>query len=137
MASNRLHDEIIAFVAWLEPRPEEITARQEVVSRVSKVVSGRFRDAIVTVFGSVAHDLSFPDGCVSLPLSVQISTLACGLRCLFMTTKCYLTLVFVVTSILSRTPAMPTTRRRRSGRSTRSSRGSRVRGSSTRGRHML
>lgn len=61
---SSLHDEIVAFMSWLEPRSEERTARQQVVSRVSKVISGRFRDALVTVVGSVAHELSLPDGFV-------------------------------------------------------------------------
>jgi hypothetical protein len=60
----RLHDEIVAFAAWVEPTSAERRAQQEVVSRISKSVSGRFRDAMVTVFGSVAQGLALPDRCV-------------------------------------------------------------------------
>jgi non-canonical poly(A) RNA polymerase PAPD5/7 len=61
---QRLHDEIVAFTEYLKPTSEERRVRQEVVARVAKCGSARFRDALVRVFGSVAQDLSFPDGCV-------------------------------------------------------------------------
>lgn len=58
----RLHDEIVAFVEYMEPTDQERRARELVIARVGDIVKRRFPTSAVTVFGSVAHGLVLPDG---------------------------------------------------------------------------
>ncbi|KAH9932423.1 Nucleotidyltransferase [Amylocystis lapponica] len=67
---QRLHDEIVAYVSYITPTTQEHHARKEVVARVEDVVKRRFSDATVTTFGSMAHDLYFPDGDIDLVICV-------------------------------------------------------------------
>ena len=61
LSTHRLHNEIIAYAAYITPTAQERLARERVIARVGDVVKRRFPDATVTAFGSVAHDLYFPD----------------------------------------------------------------------------
>ena len=58
----RLHDEIVAFASYVQPIPQERQARTRVYEFVKDVVKQRFCRSEVNLFGSVAHDLSLPDG---------------------------------------------------------------------------
>lgn len=58
----RLHDEIVAFASYVRPIPQEREARTRVYEFVKDVVKRRFRRSEMNLFGSVAHDLSLPDG---------------------------------------------------------------------------
>lgn len=58
----RLHDEIVAFASYVRPIPQEREARTRVYEFVKDVVKRRFYRSEMNLFGSVAHDLSLPDG---------------------------------------------------------------------------
>ena len=57
-----LHDEIVNFAAVMEPQPEELKLRQELVDNVTKLVNDTFagRECKVSVFGSQATGLLLP-----------------------------------------------------------------------------
>ncbi len=57
----RLHDEVVAFVDFMEPTDQERRARELVIARVSDLVKRRFPTCTVTLFGSVAQNLTLPD----------------------------------------------------------------------------
>lgn len=59
---RRLHDEIVAFVQYMKPTPEENTARDKLVTRLTELIQRRFWNCEVKIFGSVAQDLSLPGG---------------------------------------------------------------------------
>ncbi|EPQ60182.1 Nucleotidyltransferase [Gloeophyllum trabeum ATCC 11539] len=58
---QRLHDEIVAFVKYVDPTPQETSARKLVIGRISEIVRERFRNSRVEVFGSIAQNLCLPD----------------------------------------------------------------------------
>ncbi|KAK7695252.1 hypothetical protein QCA50_002442 [Cerrena zonata] len=63
---QRLHDEIVAFTAWVKPTSYERTARELVVSKIRELIHVKFPYAEVSLFGSVAQDLSLPNGDLDL-----------------------------------------------------------------------
>jgi non-canonical poly(A) RNA polymerase PAPD5/7 len=65
MTTRRLHDEIVAYMAYVQPTLQEETTRRQVYDFIKKTVKGRFARSEVNLFGSVAHDLCLPDGLVS------------------------------------------------------------------------
>lgn len=60
----RLHDEIVAFMTYVQPSAQEKTARNAVYEHIKKTIKSRFTRSEVDLFGSVAHDLCLPDGSV-------------------------------------------------------------------------
>lgn len=59
---DRLHDEIVAFIRYVQPTPEETGARERVVKRLTDLIQRRFWNCEVKIFGSVAQGLSLPGG---------------------------------------------------------------------------
>ena len=59
---RRLHDEIVAFIQYVQPTPEETSAREKVVKRLTELIQRRFWNCEVKIFGSVAQGLSLPGG---------------------------------------------------------------------------
>lgn len=55
-----LHEEIRDFIKYIDPTPEEIAMRQEVVRRIANVVYSLWPQAKVEVFGSMAAELFLP-----------------------------------------------------------------------------
>lgn len=72
-----LHDEIVSFATLMAPQPDELKLRQDVVAKVTKLVSETFqgRECSVHVFGSQATGLLLPtsdiDFVVNLPEKVD------------------------------------------------------------------
>lgn len=60
--SRRLHEEIVAFLVFMRPTPQEATARELLIGYINALVQGRWRGATVSTFGSVAFDLALPGG---------------------------------------------------------------------------
>lgn len=60
----RLHDEIVAYVAYINPTKQEKYARSQVITRIGDVVRARFPRFDLETFGSTAQDIYLPDGCV-------------------------------------------------------------------------
>ncbi|TFK56932.1 Nucleotidyltransferase [Heliocybe sulcata] len=58
---QKLHDEIVAFVKWLEPTDQEIVARELVFGCIERIIHKRFGRCEVELFGSVPQGLCFPD----------------------------------------------------------------------------
>jgi non-canonical poly(A) RNA polymerase PAPD5/7 len=78
---RRLHDEIVAYMSYITPTPQERTARQEVISCLEKLIKARLPQSKprVEVFGSVAQDLCLPERCfhsaiISYELMCTLST---------------------------------------------------------------
>lgn len=55
-----LHNEIVSFCQLIEPLPEEITAREQLVKRIEKLVKQIFANGEIDVFGSQATGLFLP-----------------------------------------------------------------------------
>ncbi|KAI0652626.1 hypothetical protein C8Q79DRAFT_111882 [Trametes meyenii] len=66
---QRLHDEIVAFLEYIAPTPDERHARAVVIAEVAEVVKRRLPKATVDTFGSVAQDLYLPDGDTDLVIT--------------------------------------------------------------------
>lgn len=58
----RLHDEIAAYVAYIQPTQQERDTRKQVYEFVESTIKKRFSHSEVSLFGSVAFDLCLPDG---------------------------------------------------------------------------
>ncbi|KDQ62953.1 hypothetical protein JAAARDRAFT_360875 [Jaapia argillacea MUCL 33604] len=65
---QRLHDEIVAYVAYIAPTQAETSARHFVITHLHEVIKRRFRDAALRMFGSVVHQVCLPDGDIDLVL---------------------------------------------------------------------
>lgn len=65
---QRLHDEIVAFIQYVQPTSEETSAREKVVKRLTDLIQRRFADCEVKIFGSVAQGLSLPGGDVDITI---------------------------------------------------------------------
>jgi non-canonical poly(A) RNA polymerase PAPD5/7 len=65
-AATALHNEIVQFVRLMEPMPEEIRQREDLVKRVEELVHRTFDNAQVHVFGSQATGLFLPSSDVDL-----------------------------------------------------------------------
>lgn len=59
---QRLHDEIVAYMSYVQPTTQEQTTRGKMYDFVRETVKRRFNRSEVGLFGSVAHDLCLPDG---------------------------------------------------------------------------
>lgn len=81
---QRLHDEIMAYVHYIQPTPQEVEVRKIVSARVEEVAVRRFRDARVHTYGSVTTNLSLPHGDVDLVIETRhVETLDEKKRTLF------------------------------------------------------
>ncbi|KAJ7760112.1 hypothetical protein DFH07DRAFT_918810 [Mycena maculata] len=63
---QRLHQEIVAYVAYVQPTPQERTARQKLVVAIQKALRRRFPDGELKLFGSAAMGLCLPTGDMDL-----------------------------------------------------------------------
>ncbi|TFY52805.1 hypothetical protein EVG20_g10392 [Dentipellis fragilis] len=63
---QRLHDEIVAFASYILPTQHEIRARDSLVSGIRSVLTRRFRNGTVNVYGSVSTNLCLPTGDIDL-----------------------------------------------------------------------
>jgi non-canonical poly(A) RNA polymerase PAPD5/7 len=69
-----LHNEIIAFCKLMEPRPDEIQERQELVNRFTALVKETFSDdpdCRVDVFGSQATGLFLPTSDIDIAIQLK------------------------------------------------------------------
>lgn len=57
-----LHYELVAFTKYMTPRSQEINARKQVINYITSLIRYRWPKATVEVFGSVATNLTLPDG---------------------------------------------------------------------------
>lgn len=62
---RRLHDEIVAYCAYIFPTIQEIHARLQVIARTAEVVRRRYPYCTLETFGSTAQNLYLPSGYVS------------------------------------------------------------------------
>lgn len=65
-----LHNEIVAFCKLVEPLPEEIQARDDLITRVRKLVDETFHEAQVELFGSQATGLLLPSSDIDLVITI-------------------------------------------------------------------
>ncbi|KAF8215652.1 hypothetical protein K438DRAFT_1704521 [Mycena galopus ATCC 62051] len=63
---QRLHQEIVAYVAYVQPTPQETTARQTLLEVIQKTLRRRFPDGEVKMFGSQATGLCLPTADIDL-----------------------------------------------------------------------
>ncbi|KAJ7511705.1 hypothetical protein B0H11DRAFT_1952680 [Mycena galericulata] len=63
---QRLHQEILAYVAYVQPTPQEKTARQKLVEVLQRTLRRRFPDGELKLFGSAATGLCLPTGDMDL-----------------------------------------------------------------------
>ncbi|KAJ7360862.1 Nucleotidyltransferase [Mycena albidolilacea] len=63
---QRLHQEIAAYVAYVQSTPQETTARQTLLEVIQKTLRRRFPDGEVKMFGSQATGLCLPTGDMDL-----------------------------------------------------------------------
>ncbi|KAJ7799109.1 hypothetical protein B0H14DRAFT_2904382 [Mycena olivaceomarginata] len=61
-----LHQEIVAYVAYVQSTPQETTARQTLLEVIQKTLRRRFPDGEVKMFGSQATGLCLPTGDMDL-----------------------------------------------------------------------
>lgn len=66
---QRLHDEIIAYLRYVEPTPAEVEARRRVTEKISELVRCRFWTCEIKTFGSMAQNLYLPTGDSDLTVS--------------------------------------------------------------------
>jgi len=67
----QLHNEIVGFCNLMEPRPEELEKRQELVERFTKLVKKTFGDdADVEVFGSQVTGLCLPTSDIDIAIQI-------------------------------------------------------------------
>ncbi|KAJ7083322.1 hypothetical protein B0H15DRAFT_850579 [Mycena belliarum] len=59
---QRLHQEIVAYVEYVQPTPQERTARQKLLDAIRKALLRRFPDGELKLFGSAATGLCLPTG---------------------------------------------------------------------------
>ncbi|KAI0789522.1 hypothetical protein C8Q75DRAFT_807149 [Abortiporus biennis] len=65
---QRLHDEIVAYVSYVEPTDAENKARELLIARIGDVIRRRFSSpsSSVRTFGSVEYNLCLPDGDIDM-----------------------------------------------------------------------
>lgn len=61
-----LHNEILDYVKWLEPSPEDKLTRVNLVKKIKKVTKEGYSEAVVMVFGSCATGLNLPNSDIDL-----------------------------------------------------------------------
>lgn len=66
----QLHNEIVSFCHLVEPMPEEIRAREEMVERVRKLVQEIFVEPKIELFGSQATGLLLPSSDIDLVITI-------------------------------------------------------------------
>ena len=66
----QLHNEIVAFCKLVEPMPEEIQAREDMVEKISKMVRDIFQDPKIELFGSQATGLLLPSSDIDLVITI-------------------------------------------------------------------
>ena len=64
-----LHNEIVGFCTLMEPRPDEMKQREELVVRFTKLATKIFVDCEVQVFGSQATGLCLPTSDIDIDTS--------------------------------------------------------------------
>ncbi|KAG5641331.1 hypothetical protein DXG03_005488 [Asterophora parasitica] len=67
---NRVHHEIMAYLAYMEQTPKERKAREIVMAGVRRVIHGRFSNAEVHVFGSSATGLGLPTSDIDVAITL-------------------------------------------------------------------
>ncbi|KAJ7238767.1 Nucleotidyltransferase [Mycena haematopus] len=70
-ADQRLHQEIVAYAAYVQPTPQENTARQTLLEVIQKALRHRFPDGEVKIFGSQATGLCLPAGDMDLAVMTR------------------------------------------------------------------
>ncbi|KAJ7633171.1 hypothetical protein FB45DRAFT_523299 [Roridomyces roridus] len=70
-AAELFHREVLAFVNWISPTPQEDEVRGLVVQIISRAVTAAFPDATVCPFGSYATKLYLPLGDIDLVIRSQ------------------------------------------------------------------
>ncbi|KAJ6541593.1 hypothetical protein B0H19DRAFT_1173733 [Mycena capillaripes] len=68
---QRLHQEIVAYVAYVQPTPQENTARQTLFEAIQKTLRRRFPDGELKMFGSAAMGLCLPTGDMDLVIMTR------------------------------------------------------------------
>ncbi|KAJ6617419.1 hypothetical protein B0H10DRAFT_2033323 [Mycena sp. CBHHK59/15] len=59
---QRLHEEIVAYVSYVKPTAQEMTARRTLLDVIQRTLRRRFPDGELKVFGSAATGLCLPTG---------------------------------------------------------------------------
>lgn len=75
LSLSRLHEEIKDFYEYISPRPEEEHMRQEVVTRIHRVIKDLWPNAEVQVFGSFRTGLYLPTSDIDLVIFGHWETL--------------------------------------------------------------
>jgi non-canonical poly(A) RNA polymerase PAPD5/7 len=66
----QLHNEIVSFCRLVEPLPEEIQAREELIGRISVVAKDLFVEPKIELFGSQATGLLLPSSDIDLVITI-------------------------------------------------------------------
>ncbi|TCD67895.1 hypothetical protein EIP91_011829 [Steccherinum ochraceum] len=69
---QRLHDEIVAYVAYCDPIEQETRARAQVLVRAEELIRRRFATCDIQLFGSSALDLCLPDSDIDLAVKTPL-----------------------------------------------------------------
>ncbi|KAF9469521.1 hypothetical protein BDZ94DRAFT_1242597 [Collybia nuda] len=73
---QRLHDEVFAYMRYMQPTPQETTARQNVFNVVQRIALATIPQSRVELFGSCSNGLYLPtsdiDMIISTPSSINI-----------------------------------------------------------------
>ncbi|KAJ6601034.1 hypothetical protein DFH09DRAFT_1126548 [Mycena vulgaris] len=68
---QQLHQEIVAYVAYVQPTPQEKTARQKLLEAIRKALLRRFPDGELKLFGSAATGLCLPTGDMDIAIMTR------------------------------------------------------------------
>jgi DNA polymerase sigma len=79
---SALHTECLEFTRVLEPYPQEIQVRNDIVAQITHYVQERYPDATVSVFGSFASNSFLPHGYASFDCRIGNCINVLSLRCL-------------------------------------------------------
>ena len=66
----QLHNEIVSFCQLVEPMPDEIQAREELIARISKLAQDIFQEPKIELFGSQATGLLLPSSDIDLVITI-------------------------------------------------------------------
>lgn len=66
----QLHNEIVSFCRLVEPMPEEVKAREEMIERIRTMVNATFQDPKIELFGSQATGLLLPSSDIDLVITI-------------------------------------------------------------------
>ncbi|KAG5638493.1 hypothetical protein H0H81_012298 [Sphagnurus paluster] len=67
---QKLHHEILAYLQYMEPTPNEKRAREGIMASIRGVVHSRFRNAEIQVFGSSATGLGLPTSDIDIVVNI-------------------------------------------------------------------